>query len=259
MAAVNTGFSNLTIASGDNSNKPPVAQKNNAAAVPKLNLSQMNNNTTATNSATNNATNKAKQQPTVSQTARPVSRGSIPKNGTKVSEVQGGPRLEDFGLPNSARMALPTDHPVMPTSFELHLSSDMPMVATIPPDIIAAMAAGATDEDRPSTRRSRLRSRGGTECLASVENYSNSANNNPTPQTAIGPLEVNADGTVSTENTNLAPTQVVYAQAPTDSQRSTGDGGRKGKHINGGQLNPRELALRNKQAAAGSLGTLGKV
>ena len=249
MAAVNTGFSNLTIASsGDNSNKPPVAQKSNVAAVPKLNLSQMNNNTTATN----NATNKAKQQqPTVSQTARPVSRGSLPKNGTKVSEVQ-GPRLEDFGLPQSARMALPTDNPVIPTSFELHLSSDMPMVATIPPDIIAAMAAGATDEDRPSTRRSRLRSRGGTEYLASVEN-SNAANNNATPQTAIGPLEVNADGTVSTDNTNLAPTQVVYAQAPTDSQRSTGDGGRKGKHING-QLNPRELALRNKQAAAGSLG-----
>ena len=260
-------FSNMSV--NVNSGKPPIAQQPvagqmrgaGATPVPQLNLNQVSANTNI--NATNSIRLTNAKQPTVSQTARPSSRGAVNVRGAASKKPdKPGHRLEDFGLPQSARMALPSDNPIIPSSFELQFPSDThtPILATIPPDIIAAMAS-ATDEDRPSTRRSRLRSRGGTEYLASVE-----ANNNPnpTPQTAIGPLEVNADGTIAVES-NAVPTQVVYAQAPAAQQRSNVDGGgRKGKHINENQtqgsmnaLNPRDMALRNKQMANGTIGANG--
>jgi len=274
MEAFNMGFSNMAV--NPNSGKPPIAQQpvaaqmRGAAPVPRLNLNQVNGNNNINANAMRGANSK---QPTVSQTARPSSRGAVGIRGggggggaaPKKVDEQPGHRLEDFGLPQSARMALPTDNPVIPTNFDLQFSSDTPIVATIPPDILAAMSS-ATDEDRPSTRRSRLRSRGGTEYLASVE--ASTSNPNPTPQTAIGPLEVNADGTIAVEN-NAVPTQVVYAQAPSERQRSSVDGGRKGKHITENQtqgnsdqygmamLNPRDMALRNKQMANGTIGANG--
>ena len=157
-----------------------------------------------------------KKQPLVSQTARQQS-GSA----SDAVEQQRGAA--------SAREALPNDA----LNFDLgSLVTDM-VAMPMPSDLLGPMPDINSDSDRPSTRRSRLRSHGG-----------DMAANSERPQSAAGGLDVPHDmvtnaAPVTLHNPDATSTLRVVTStgpgpAPDASKRSSASslqGGRKGKNI----------------------------
>ena len=157
-----------------------------------------------------------KKQPLVSQTARQQSGGA-----SDAVEQQRGAA--------SAREALPNDA----LNFDLgSLVTDM-VAMPMPSDLLGPMPDINSDSDRPSTRRSRLRSHGG-----------DMAANSERPQSAAGGLDVPHDmvtnaAPVTLHNPDATSTLRVVTSsgpgpAPDASKRSSASslqGGRKGKNI----------------------------
>lgn len=161
------------------------------------------------------------EKPLVSKTARPQSKGATPQQQQPKQQQQ---QQQSY----SARAPLPTD---VPHTFDMTgLSTELAAVP-MPADLLGP--GPDADIERPSTRRSRLRSRGG--------DYA--AEGDARPQSAAGGLDVpndaitnaapvvmhNADGTDATSTL-----RVVHATQPDAGTRSSApSGGRKGKNIKG--------------------------
>ena len=158
-----------------------------------------------------------KGPPLVSQTSRPRSGAGSTKPSVPQQQLQ--QQQSSF----SAREPLPSD----PANFDLSALATEIAAVPMPTDLLGPIHADISG-DRPSTRRSRLRSRGAGD---------------ERPQSAAGGLDVPNDRV-----TNAAPVTMhmpdgsdatsllrVVQAAPDASKRSSAPaGGRKGKHLKAG-------------------------
>lgn len=179
----------------------------------------------------NNPTVKGKQDKNslVSQTSRPRSVTGASKGSSNATPTS-----------YSARDPLPLDTPY---SFNVDAISSELAVIPMPAELLGPMPD--LEIDRPSTRRSRLRSRGG-----------DNAGSDERPQSAAGGLDVPHDTVTNAapvimhnpDGTEATSTLKVVQAAPDASTRSSAiSGGRKGKHIkvisqDGGVLNGMDIS-----------------
>ena len=167
----------------------------------------------------------ADKVPLVSKTARPQSKGATPQQ-SKQQQQQQPKQLQQQSY--SARAPLPSD---TPHSFDMAgLSTELAAVP-MPADLLGP--GPDADIERPSTRRSRLRSRGGDYAPEGDARPQSAAGGLDVPNDAItnaAPVVMhNADGTDATSTL-----RVVHATQPDAGLRSSApSGGRKGKNIKG--------------------------